>query len=182
MNARVGIGCAVGGTERRRTGGADTDHFWRNSTLPIHPRRTFMTILSGLNVIRLCALGLLLILPATSGARQRPPIFENLAKTYGLESFGQIDAIRYTFNAEAPGFNVSRTWAWEPKTDEVTYEGKDKSGNPVTRDKRRIQAGRQPSAITFASWPLGNARNLKGSCGAALCSVAGWNCRSQPSL
>jgi hypothetical protein len=24
----------------------------------------------------------------------------------GLESFGQIEAIRYTFNAEAPGLNV----------------------------------------------------------------------------
>jgi hypothetical protein len=47
----------------------------------------------------------------------------------GLESFGQIEAIRYTFNAEAPGLNVSRSWTWEPKTDQVTYEGKDKSGN-----------------------------------------------------
>jgi hypothetical protein len=39
-------------------------------------------------------LGVLLILPATAGAQQRPPIVEKLAKTYGLESFGQIEAIR----------------------------------------------------------------------------------------
>jgi hypothetical protein len=90
-----------------------------------------MTILTQLHVIRLLALGMLLILPATSGAQQRPPILEKLSKTYGLESFGQIEAIRYTFNAEAPGLNVSRSWTWEPKTDQVTYEGKDKSGNPV---------------------------------------------------
>src|SRR5260370_7520435 len=74
---------------------------------------------------------MLLILPATSGAQQRPPILEKLTKTYGLESFGQIEAIRYTFNAEAPGLNVSRLWTWDPKTDHATYEGKDKSGNPA---------------------------------------------------
>jgi hypothetical protein len=60
-------------------------------------------------VIRLLALGMLLILPATSGAQQRPPILEKITKTYGLELFGQIEAIRYTFNAEAPGLNVSRS-------------------------------------------------------------------------
>ena len=82
-----------------------------------------MTTLS--HVIRLLALGMLLILPATSGAQQRPPILEKLTKTYGLESFGQIEAIRYTFNAETAGLNISRSWTWEPKTDQVTYEGKD---------------------------------------------------------
>ena len=55
-----------------------------------------MTILTQLHVIRLLVLGMLLILPATSGAQQRPPILEKLTKTYGLESFGQIEAIRYT--------------------------------------------------------------------------------------
>ena len=72
-----------------------------------------------------------LILAAPSGAQQRPPIIEKLAKTYGLDSFGQIDAIRYTFKAEAPGVDLFRSWTWEPKTDQVTYEGKDKSGKPV---------------------------------------------------
>ena len=61
-----------------------------------------------------------LILAATSWAQQRPPIIEKLARTYGLDSFGQIDAIRYTFKAEAPGIDLSRSWIWEPKTDQVT--------------------------------------------------------------
>ena len=106
-----------------------------------------MTILSRLHVIRLLALGLLLMLPATSGAQQRPPILEKLTKTYGLESFGQIEAIRYTFNVEAPGLNVSRSWTWEPKTDRVTYEGKDKSGNPVKVTYLRSQLGGQPANV-----------------------------------
>ena len=106
-----------------------------------------MTILSRLHVIRLLALGMLLILPAISGARQHPPILEKLSKTYGLESFGQIEAIRYTFNAEAPGLNVSRSWTWEPKTDQVTYEGKDKSGNPVKVTYLRSQLGSQAANV-----------------------------------
>ena len=39
-----------------------------------------MTILSQCGVIRLLALSVLLILPATAGAQQRPPIVEKLAQ------------------------------------------------------------------------------------------------------
>jgi len=106
-----------------------------------------MTILTPVHVIRLLALGMLLILPATSGAQQRPPIFEKLTKTYGLESFGQIEAIRYTFNAQAPGLDLSRSWTWEPKTDQVTYEGKDKSGKPVKVTYLRSQLGSQSAEV-----------------------------------
>jgi len=97
----------------------------------------------------LCLLAIFgaLILAATSGAQQRPPIIEKLAKTYGLDSFGQIESIRYTFNAEAPGLNLSRSWTWEPKTDQVTYEGKDKSGKPVKVTYQRAQLGSQPADV-----------------------------------
>jgi len=69
-----------------------------------------------------------------SQAQTRPPIVEQLAKTYGLDSYGQIEALRYTFNLELPALNVklSRSWTWEPKTGQVTYESKDKDGKPVT--------------------------------------------------
>jgi hypothetical protein len=63
----------------------------------------------------------------SSGAQTRPPIVEQIAKTYGLDSFEQIDAIRYTFNLQFPGVNLSRSWTCEPKSSQVTYEGKDKS-------------------------------------------------------
>jgi hypothetical protein len=72
------------------------------------------------------------VLAATSWAQQRPPIIEEIAKTYGLDSWGQIEAIRYTWNGEIPGlFKLSRTWEWEPKTNRVSYEGKDKDGKPI---------------------------------------------------
>ena len=77
--------------------------------------------------------------PPVAKAPERPPVAEEMAKTYGLDSFGQIDKIRYTFNAEFPGVNLARTWEWEPKTGQVTYEGKDKEGKPVKVTYQRSQ-------------------------------------------
>ena len=69
---------------------------------------------------------------ATISRAQTPaPIGERIAKTYGLDSFDKIEAIRYTFNAQFPGVNVSRSWVWHPRSGEVSYEGKDKDGSAV---------------------------------------------------
>src|SRR5262249_26338766 len=80
--------------------------------------------------IRFLVFGVL-FLAAASWAQTRPPIAEQIAKTYGLDSFGQIEAIRYTFNAQLPGVDVSHSWVWQPKTDQISYEGKDKDGKSV---------------------------------------------------
>jgi len=96
-------------------------------------------------VIRLLVLGVL-ILAASSLAQERAPIAEQIAKTYGLDSFGQIEQIRYTFNAEGV-LNVSRSWVWEPKTDQVSYDGKDKAGNPVRVTYRRSQVSSQSAVV-----------------------------------
>ena len=97
--------------------------------------------------IRLLPILGVMVLAATSWAQQRSPIAEKLAKTYGLDSFGQIDAIRYTWNATFPGVNISRTWTWEPKTGQITYEGKDKDGKPVKVTYLRSQLSAQPANV-----------------------------------
>ena len=107
-----------------------------------------MINLRPLDVLRLFALSALLTTPsAVSWAQQRPPIADKMAKTHGLDSFGQIEGIRYTFNVERPGANVSRSWEWNPKTDSVSYEGKDKDGKPVTASYQRSQATGVPEDI-----------------------------------
>ena len=89
-----------------------------------------------------------LILVAACPAQTRPPIIEQIAKTYGLDSFGQIEAIRYTWNGEIPGlFKVAHAWEWEPKTNKVSYEGKDKDGKPVKVSYVRTELGSQPDAV-----------------------------------
>jgi hypothetical protein len=87
-----------------------------------------------------------LVLTATGSAQNRPPISEQIAKTYGLDSFSQIEAIRYTFNAEG-AINLSRTWVWEPKTGQVSYDGKDKAGKPLKVTYLRSQVSSQPAAV-----------------------------------
>jgi hypothetical protein len=98
----------------------------------------------------ICGLFLGLALVASpSGAQTRPPIVEKLAKTYGLDSYGQVDAIRYTFNLELPALKVSlsHTWEWEPKTGKVSYESKDKDGKPVKVTYNRSQLNTAPANV-----------------------------------
>lgn len=97
----------------------------------------------------LCVFSGVLVLASTSGAQTRPPIVEQLAKTYGIDSYDQIEAIRYTFNLALPALNLtlSRTWTWEPKTGQVTYETKDKDGKPVKVSYVRSQINTAPANV-----------------------------------
>ena len=89
-----------------------------------------------------------LVLAASSGAQTRPQIIEQIAKAYGLDSYGQIEAVRYTWNGEVPGlFKLSRAWEWEPKTGKVSFEGKDKEGKPVKVSYMRSELSSQPESV-----------------------------------
>jgi hypothetical protein len=96
-----------------------------------------------------CLFFAVLFLASTARAQTRPAVVEQLAKTYGLDSYGQVDAIRYTFNLELPALkvNLSRTWTWEPKTGQVTYESKDKEGKPVKVTYNRSQLNSAPANV-----------------------------------
>jgi hypothetical protein len=102
---------------------------------------------SRVNVIGLLFFGVL-VLAASGWAQTRPPIVEKLAKTYGLDSWDQIQAIRYSFDLDIPGLiKLSHSWEWEPKTGKVTYEGKDKDGKPVKVSYVRSQLSSQPDVV-----------------------------------
>jgi hypothetical protein len=70
-----------------------------------------------------------LCLPVSVSAQERSPIADQIAKTYGVDAWGQVEAIRFTFNVDPP--KLSRSWVWEPKADRITYDGPDKDGKPV---------------------------------------------------
>jgi len=111
-------------------------------------RSTFMTKLRRSMTIDCLILGLLLF-AATSRAQTPPAIVDQLAKTYGLDSYGQVEAIRYTFNLQLPALklDMSRSWEWEPKTGKVSYEGKDKDGKPVKVSYVRSQLSSAPANV-----------------------------------
>jgi hypothetical protein len=102
-----------------------------------------MTNLSRVAVICLFACSML-VLPAMCRGQQLPPVAEQMAKTFGLDSFGRVEAIRYTWTIEGV---VSRTWEWQPKTDTVSYEGKDKEGKPVKVTYQRSKLDSQSDAV-----------------------------------
>jgi hypothetical protein len=104
-----------------------------------------MTNLSRVTVVNVLAFGVLLILPAASGAQQLPAVAKQMAKTFGLDSFGKVEAIRYTF--AIPGLVPPRTWEWHPKTDTVTYEGKDPQGNPTKVTYKRSEIDSQSDVV-----------------------------------
>jgi hypothetical protein len=84
----------------------------------------------------------LLLLASASWAQKCPPAAGQIAQAYGngIDSFGQIDAVRSTFNIDFPGLKVAQTWIWEPKADRVTYEGK-------AKDCLRSQLSSQPDSV-----------------------------------
>jgi len=89
-----------------------------------------------------------LFLAATCWAQNRPPILEKIAKTYGLDSWNQIEAIRYTWSGEIPGvFKVAHNWEWEPKTGKISFEGKGKDGKPVKVTYDSSQLSSQPEQV-----------------------------------
>src|SRR5208282_4704005 len=135
------VGCTVNACIRKPL------PFIQDNIRSIHRGANSMTNSSRATVIRLLAFGVVFF-AATSWAQNRPPILEQIAKTYGLDSFGQIEAIRYTWNGEITGLiKLSRTWEWEPKTGKVSYEGKDKDGKPVKVTYMRSELGSQPDAV-----------------------------------
>ena len=95
----------------------------------------------------LLAFGMLLVLPEVSRAEPTQSIAEQIAKTYGIGSFGRIEAIRFTWNRELSGAKISHKWEWSPKTDTVSYEGKDKDGKPVKVTYQRSQLDSQSEVV-----------------------------------
>ena len=90
-----------------------------------------MTKASRVSLIGLASIAAL-VLPASVSAQQRPPIADQIAQTYGFGSFSQVEAIRYTFTLDGgPKLKLHRSWIWEPKKDQITFEGKDKAGKDV---------------------------------------------------
>ena len=104
-----------------------------------------MTTQSRLAGVLVLVSGMLVAGPGTSDAQQLPPVAKQMAKTFGLDSFGKVEAIRYTFSI--PGLVPPRTWEWHPKTDTVTYEGKDPQGNAVKVTYKRSEIDSQSDVV-----------------------------------
>jgi hypothetical protein len=95
---------------------------------------------------------------ASARAGEVPLAAQEMAKTFGLDSWDQIEGIRYTWNAEFPGavkpfdggsgtITISHKWEWDPKTGTISYEGKDNTGQPLKVTYQRSQLSSQSDAV-----------------------------------
>jgi hypothetical protein len=102
-----------------------------------------------------------LVLATTSWAQTRPPIAEQLAKTYGLDSYGQIDAVRYTYNRSQlssapanvkdeiePAFVNDNYWFIFP-----FHAYWDTSANVTVKDKQKLPIGQGTAKLVSVKYP-----------------------------
>lgn len=78
-------------------------------------------------------------------------IRQKVAQAYGIQDFGQIEQIRYTFNVRLGDKNVSRSWTWQPKLDEVTFKA---AGNaqPITYSRKNLSAAASDNLKKIDGW------------------------------
>jgi len=76
---------------------------------------------------------------------------QKVAEAYGVQNFGQIEQIKYTFNVQLGDKNVSRSWAWQPKTDEVTFTA-GSNNQPITYSRKKISAASGDDLKKIDGW------------------------------
>lgn len=69
---------------------------------------------------------------------QEPSIGEKIARAYGVNGFGEIKEIKFTFNVKKGEIAAARSWIWKPKDDEVTFLGDGKTGKAVSYNRKNI--------------------------------------------
>lgn len=52
---------------------------------------------------------------------------EKVANAYGFSNFSKIKSIAFTFNIKKDSFNLSRSWKWFPKSQEVYFKDENDS-------------------------------------------------------
>ena len=98
-------------------------------------------------MIHFLVFGVLALTP-TLWAQTRSPILDQVAKTFGVDSWDKVEGIRYTWNGEITGlFKAAHKWEWEPKTNKVSFEGTDKDGKPVKVSYVRTDPSTQTDAV-----------------------------------
>jgi len=48
---------------------------------------------------------------------------QHIAEAYGLQYFGEVEKIQYTFNVKIGEKQISRFWIWQPHLNKVTFKG-----------------------------------------------------------
>ena len=82
---------------------------------------------------------------------QAEDIRQKVAQAYGIQSFNQVELIRYTFNVQKDDKSASRIWIWQPKTDQVTFKaGPD--AEPIIYNRNELTSASPDKLQKIDSW------------------------------
>ena len=106
-------------------------------------------------ILRYSLLPILLIISGAFGGlvsqARAEDVRQRIALSYGIDWFGQVEQIQYTFNVKLGNKGVNRFWIWEPKTDKVTF----KAGNSeeyTTYNRKEINDTASEKLKKIDSW------------------------------
>lgn len=68
-------------------------------------------------------------------------VAQRIGSAYGVESFDQVEELRYTFNVQLGSKQISRSWSWQPATGRVVFNGTADQGGPLTYKRSELQTG-----------------------------------------
>jgi hypothetical protein len=67
-------------------------------------------------------------------------LVKQVAQSCGIDSFGSVSCLRFTFNVAFDGKEVSRAWTWDIKNDRVT-SGKAASKDTFSYERKQVRMG-----------------------------------------
>jgi hypothetical protein len=97
----------------------------------------FLTIVSGVLAG--------LVICGTGNAQTEQDVRQRIAKAYGIQSWDQVEQLRFAFHVQRGKDQRARSWVWEPKVDRVSFAGTDKQGKPVKLTYLRSELNAQPA-------------------------------------
>jgi hypothetical protein len=72
-----------------------------------------------------------------------------VAESYGVKSFADIEAIRFTFNVDLGEKKIARSWVWEPQSGKVTFGG---PGGPFEYNRSELDKNPTDEMKKIDAW------------------------------
>ncbi|MDZ7580484.1 MAG: hypothetical protein U5R30_07665 [Deltaproteobacteria bacterium] len=84
---------------------------------------------------------LLLACSVADRPKDTADVRSRIAGSYGIDSFGQVDEMRYTFNVKLGDKQISRSWTWWPEDDRVEFRPDGDQTKAVRYSRTSLSAG-----------------------------------------
>ncbi len=81
----------------------------------------------------------------TANSQTEQEVRLQIAKAHGLQSWDQVEQLRYTFHVQRGKDQREHSWVWEVKEDRVSFAGTDKEGKPVKLTYLRSELNSRPT-------------------------------------